>query len=79
MIIRPGRPFWSAFTAFFSSMVSLVGIDQLSITEIDVQVNLLGALIVSLLVAGGVYGQGKVSEQRGNRPDSQPPPARRAR
>ena len=77
MIIRPGRPFWSGFTALFSSMVSLIGVDQLSITDVDVQVSLLGALLVSLLVGGAVYGQGKVSEVRtGNRPDEpkDPPP-----
>jgi hypothetical protein len=69
MIIKPGRPFWSGFTAFCSNMVILLGLDQLSLTEADVQVtvNWLGALVSSLLVAAVVYGKAKIDSINGKK------------
>jgi hypothetical protein len=65
--IKPGRPFWSGFTAFCSNMVILLGLDQLSLTQTDVQVtvNWSGAIIASLLVAAVVYGKAKIDSMNG--------------
>jgi hypothetical protein len=65
MIIRPSRPFWSGFTAFTANMVALVGVDKLPVTEPDIQVqNWWLAAVLSLLVAGVVYGKEKIAESK---------------
>lgn len=64
MIIQPGRPFWSGFTAFASSMVALLSMDQFAITDLDVMVNWGGAIVSSLFVAAVVYGKEKITDYR---------------
>ena len=64
MIVQPGRPFWTGFTAFASSMVALLGMDQFAITELDVTVNWGGAIVSSLFVAAVVYGKEKITDYR---------------
>jgi len=59
---RPGRPFWTSFTAFASSMISLWGMDSAHLTWADVQVNFVGGFLVSSLVAMMVYGREKLHE-----------------
>jgi uncharacterized membrane protein YfcA len=68
--ISPGRPFWSAVAAFASSMVGLIGMDNLAITQQDVQVTWLGAFLVSLFVAVGAYAGGKLASLRKPKPSS---------
>ena len=59
--IKPGRPFWSGFTAFAANMVALFGVDTLSITQLDVTVgNWWSAVIISLFVGLVVYGKEKM-------------------
>jgi hypothetical protein len=67
MIIKPGRPFWTGFTAFVSSMASLYGVEAAHITQADVQVNIGGALMVSLLISAVVYGKEKIASLNGNK------------
>jgi hypothetical protein len=63
--IKPGRPFWSAFTAFAANMTALFGVDQLTITEGDIVVhNWWVALVVSAFVGAAVYGKEKISDSR---------------
>jgi hypothetical protein len=71
--IKPGKPFWSGFVAFCSNMVVLLGLDQLSLTQADVQVtvNWLGAIVASLLVAAVVYGKEKIAASNGKKDDHQ--------
>jgi hypothetical protein len=63
LIVRPGRPFWSAFTAFAANMVALFGVDKLHLAEPDIAVsNWWVATLLSLFVAGAVYGKEKIVE-----------------
>ena len=64
--VRPGSPFWLAFTAFASNMILLVGIDQLDVTALALQVNWGAAVTVSIIVAAAVYGKAKVDEVGGS-------------
>jgi hypothetical protein len=68
MTIKPGRPFWTGFTAFASNMVVLLGMDKITITELDVTVNWGGAIVSSLLVAAAVYGKAKIDSVNGKEP-----------
>ena len=68
-LIRPGWPFWSGFTAFAANMLCLLGVDALSITEIDISVgNWSSAAVISLIVAAAVYGK----EKQRTRPPAKP-------
>lgn len=62
--MKPGRPFWTAFTAFAANMVGLFGVDQLQLIGADITVyNWWAALTVSLFVAAAVYGKEKIATQ----------------
>ena len=65
MTIAPGRAFWSAFTAFAASVGTLIGVDQLHFSAVDISVgNWWSAVLSSLFVGGIVYGREKVAELR---------------
>lgn len=74
MLIRPGRPFWSAFVAFCSNMTALFAVDQIDLAAATapISVNNWGAAtLVSLFVAGAVYGKEKLTERNGAEPRRQ--------
>lgn len=60
--INPGKPFWSGFTAFVSSMASLLGLNAVNVaTQIEVHVNWGGAIVASLIISLVVYGKEKIA------------------
>jgi hypothetical protein len=63
--IKPGRPFWSGFTAFCANMIAILGLNDFSITEVDLSANWGGAIVASLFVAAVVYGKAKIDEKNG--------------
>jgi hypothetical protein len=58
--IKPGKPFWTGFVAFTANMVAILGLNQFSITEVDLTANWGGAIVASLFVAAVVYGKAKI-------------------
>jgi hypothetical protein len=73
--ITPGKPFWVGTTAFFSSMITLLGLDQLTVSpaeavhieagELHLTTNLLGAFVASILISLACYAREKADEIRG--------------
>jgi len=69
--INPGRPFWSGTVAFFSSMITLLGLDRLTIEDMSgpalVTVNWVGALLASFFISLVVYGKEKIASFNGKK------------
>ena len=65
--IKPGRPFWIGFTAFCANMIAILGLNRLSVTEVDLSANWGGAIVASLFVAAVVYGKAKIDSQNGKK------------
>jgi hypothetical protein len=64
MTVRPGRPFWTAFTAFAANMVALLGMNALEISDFQIDiVHWWNATICSGFVAAAVYGKAKLDEK----------------
>lgn len=65
--IKPGRPFWTGFTAFCANMVAILGLNQFAITSVDLSANWGGAVVSSLFVAAVVYGKTKIDSMNGKK------------
>jgi hypothetical protein len=60
VLTKAGRPFWTAFTAFFANMVMLLGLDAVGAAKVDRTA--LTAGVASLFVALAIYGREKLTE-----------------
>jgi hypothetical protein len=58
--IKPGKPFWSGFVAFCANMIAILGLNEFSITDVDLSANWGGAIVASLFVSAVVYGKAKI-------------------
>jgi hypothetical protein len=66
--IKPGRPFWTGFTAFCANMIAILGLNQFSITAVDLNANWGGAVVASLFVSAVVYGKAKIDSMNHKKP-----------
>lgn len=60
---RPHRAFWTGFTAFFATLITLLGLDQASVITIDQ--SWLGAALCAIVVAAAEYGRERLAHENG--------------
>jgi hypothetical protein len=65
--MKPGRAFWVAFTAFFATEITLLGLDKIA-PDLDLT-RIAGATFASVVVAAFMYGREKLSQ--GQQPQDQ--------
>lgn len=74
--MRAGRAFWTAFTGFFTTVITVLGLEKLS-AEATAEISpgkWLGALITALVVAGALYGREKIAEASERSAEKKDPP-----
>jgi hypothetical protein len=66
MTIRPGRPFWTFIYAFALNMSGLFIVDSVDVFQRPIViVNWFAAMLLSLIVAVGMYAKAKLDENNG--------------
>lgn len=63
-LMKPGEPFWAAFTAFCSTEAVGFTLDKLDVLTVE---RVWLATVGALFVAGSVYGREKLAEAKQRR------------